>query len=200
MLCALPLFASCSIQGSSADAPTFTLTPSGTTSQTLPPSSLIAALLPSFDLLSAQLEQTTTSTATGVSEGALVGEDLPSDAVAGWKRTWQVTDAADLSGVLELRVFAYYGGSTAKDEASSVLKLLTGESSSALALTTRTSDGRTLYSAAAPATSATSTSSVLFTVSLKLQKPSEPSFSLVKETASALAEALPSAFSLPRPE
>ena len=200
MLCAVPLFASCSSPDSSAEAPTFTLTPSGTTSQTLPPSSLISALLPSFDLLSAQIEQTTTGTATGVSEGALVEEDLPSESVAGWKRTWEVTDSAGASGVLELRVFAYYGGSTAKDEASSVLELLTGESSSALAVTTRTSDGRTLYSAASPATSATGASSVLFTVSLKLQKPADASFSLVKETASALAGSLPASFSLPVPE
>jgi hypothetical protein len=202
LLCAVSLFAGCSDStGSAPEAPTFTLAPAGTAPVTLPPASRVASLLPSFELLSSQIEQRTDgSAASGLAEGALLDDDLPSGAFAGWKRTWQVTDASGLTGVLELRALAYEAES-AEDELQNVLRDLSGSTykggtSDIAALEKSTSDGKTLYIAAASAVALDKNSSVLFVVSLKLPEPTISAFSLVKETASALAGTPPPSFSL----
>jgi hypothetical protein len=201
LLCSVSLFASCGVSGSAPESPTFTLTPSGTAPSTLPPSSRIAALLPSFELLTAQLEQTSDGvTAAGLSEGALLQGDLPDSAAAGWKRTWQVTDRSGVSGVLELRAFAYYESPLDRSRVADALKLLTGSKASGAALESRTDDGRFLYTAAAPASINKGEASLLFTASLKLPTSDDASFVLVKDTAEMLAAAVPSSFSLPVPE
>jgi hypothetical protein len=202
LLCTVWLFAGCAgSSGSAREAPTFTLTPAGTAPATLPPASRIASLLPSFELLSSQIEQRTDgSEAAGLAEGALLDDDLLSGAFAGWKRTWQVTDASGLTGVLELRALAYESES-AGDELQNVLRDLSGstskgDTSGVASLEKSTSDGKTLYIAAAPAVAPDKNSSVLFVVSLKLPEPAASAFSLVKETASTLAASLPPSFSL----
>jgi hypothetical protein len=201
LLCAVSFLASCGNQGSTAEAPSFTLTPMSTAASTLPPSSQISALLPSFELLAAQLEQTNPgASASGLSEGALIDEDLPSTARVGWKRTWQVSDTSEVSGVLELRAFAYVGATSASSALSSVLELLSGEKPSGTSVAVRTKDDKTLYVASAAASAQDGTSSVLFSVSLKLPEPDERSRTLVEDTAATLASSLPASFSLHLPE